>query len=89
MFVLRKIRNGGRVKIKGKWYYPNEHFMKYDGRLDGLRMVFGVYEWRGEWRVDLWGTEEEHNSNDPDRTDFVEPHCVDGGYPWFIWEQKE
>ena len=41
-FVIRTIRNG-QVKINGQIFRPEEMWMPYDGRLDGMRYVFGLY----------------------------------------------
>ena len=41
-FALRTVRKS-RVKINGIIFKPNEHHLAYDGRLDGLRMAFGLY----------------------------------------------
>ena len=57
MFVIRTIRNG-RVKIKGRWFYPYGE-PKYDGRLDGISYAFGLYKKVGgeiENFVYCWGT---------------------------------
>jgi hypothetical protein len=95
-FALRTIR-GGRVRINGVTFAPNEHHRPYDGRLDNLRMVFGLYygppgyqayrESDG-WNVSfvcLWGTEAAYRSPDDD-TDWPGPHCIDNVFQWEWWE---
>lgn len=85
-FVIRTVRKG-RVRIMGATFEIrpcNATSRPYDGRLDGLRMAFGLY-WNGpSWNsayVDIWGTEEAYRSPDT-RTDWPGPHCVDATFPW-------
>lgn len=80
-FVLRTIHDG-HVRINGKTYAPNDQHLAYDGRLDGMRFAFGLYD--GFPFVSLWGTERTYNSDDPD-ADWPGPQCVDGGFPWLWW----
>ena len=40
--VVRTITDG-RVKVYDRYFYPNEKYMEYDGRLDGRRYWFGIY----------------------------------------------
>lgn len=57
-FVIRTIKNG-QVKIHGRTYKPSARWMEYNGCLDGMRYVFGLY-WTGnelEPFVSLWGSE--------------------------------
>ena len=86
-FVIRKIRSG-RAKILGVWYYPDDRFMEYDGRLDGMQYAFGLY-WNGDERdeslVCLWGTKEQYNFE----ADDWGPELVDGAFPWLFWHPKK
>jgi hypothetical protein len=81
-FAIRKVKNG-KIKIGNIYYKPQEHHMKYDGRLEGQRFAFGRYLHK-EDIVSLWGTLEyffdENASSDG-------PHVVDGTYPWLFWEK--
>jgi hypothetical protein len=74
MFVIRTVKNG-RVKIGKEYFYPEDKFRKYDGRLEGLRIAFGLYKDFGETRhkitycgekyldlIYMWGTEAEYTS---------------------------
>ena len=84
--VLRTIRRG-RVKINHKWFYVGEKWMKYDGRLDGLRYAFGLY-WTGEELqsyISLWGTEEMYHDIDAG----YGPELIDGGFPWSWWYELQ
>jgi len=83
---VRTVRNGA-VCIAGKTYRPEQHHLAYDGRLDGLRCLFGRY-----WEIDhylpfvnLWGTEENARSESAD----FGPECVDGTLPWMFWKCDE
>lgn len=87
-FVLRTVRKG-RVRIMGATFEIrpcNATSRPYDGRLDGLRMAFGLY-WQGpSWNsgyVDIWGTEKAYrDTGDARPVDWPGPHCVDGSFPW-------
>lgn len=84
-FVTRTIRQG-RAKILGHWYYPDNKYLEYDGRLDGLRYIFGVY-WNGDRReesfVSLWGP------SDYPTTQQYGPELVEGFFPWVWWGTQE
>lgn len=99
-FVIRTIRNG-RVKIFHKTFIPSAKWMEYDGRLDGLRVAFGLC-WNGdEWQdgfVCLWDTEENFNAELETVGEFREwladeedapLGLVDGYFPWAWWYEKE
>ncbi len=89
-FVLRRIRKGGFVKVGGKWFHPEERFLKYDGRLDGMVYGFGRYWQGGEYLpfLDCWGTEQMHN--EPDCKKWLpDPQVVDGMIPWGWWRVTE
>lgn len=78
----------GRVKIMNTIYAPDEMHMAYDGRLDGLRFLFGRYRHYGllgsPRLLALWGTEEAHRNND----EHIDgPECVDGTLPWYFWHE--
>ena len=99
-FVIRTIRNG-EVKIFHKIFVPSDQWLEYDGRLDGLRVVFGLY-WNGnEWEdgfVCLWDTEKDFNivlETDEEFQEWLVDEegstvgLVDGYYPWLWWNRKE
>lgn len=93
MFVTRTIIKG-RVKIKGKWFYPSDQFMKYDGRLDGQRVAFGLYPAHmGKMKqyteyVAMWGSEKEWEDSKKGihTMRFGE---VNGTIPWYWWYTKK
>jgi hypothetical protein len=88
-FVIRKIKNG-QVKIFGRIFIPDEIWMKYDGRLDGLKYAFGLYSDGGKYLpfVNLWGPEQNYKNHDIDLW-IPDPQVVDGQYNWLIWRIKE
>ena len=76
----------GRVRIFGHDYAPDERHMKYDGRLDNLRLLFGRYiDGPDDFKpfVYMWGTEEEVRSLAAE-LDTV-PYIVNGTIPWAFW----
>lgn len=73
--VVRKIKNG-KVKIANVWYAPYALHRIYDGRLDGMRYLFGRYD-TPEY-VNL-------HSPVPDGEFGKTPDCVEGEYPWSFW----
>lgn len=89
-FAIRTVKNGA-VRIGGKVFRVNEHHKKYDGRLDGLRFVFGIYQDYKDnepfWCnfVSLWGTEQAYKSPEEYKPG---PECIDDSYPWEWWEAK-
>lgn len=93
-FAIRTIRQG-RAKIHGRWFYPSEKFLPYDGRLDGMRYAFGLY-WSGDgagnWHLEdfvyLWGPEELYH-NDHEHDPGYGPELIDGYFPWACWRVKE
>lgn len=62
-WATRKVKNG-KVKINGRYFAPEEKYQPYDGRFEGMRLVFGLY-WNPYGNmmdyVYLWGTEELSN----------------------------
>jgi len=92
-WATRTVKDG-KVKVWGKWFGPDKRYLKYDGRLDGIRFLFGVY-WRlakdgGEYEhymLGLWGTEEAAKSSDSHYPDG--PENVDGTLPWYWWDPVE
>ncbi len=105
-FVLRKIRNG-RVKVNGKWFVPDDDVvwsdgrreMKYDGRLDGQRWAFAVYEKASPPMLALWGTEalfkaagrkDSEDEDSPYRrlSQQRQPNVEDGIVHWAFWIEE-
>lgn len=64
-FVIRTVRNG-KVRIFGQTFIPEstDELPPYDGSLDGLRLVFGLYYTAGKMDpcAYLWGSEAEYHS---------------------------
>lgn len=79
----------GRIKLLYHTYSPSERFLKYDGRLDGRRMLFGVYQIRRENGDEILRpfinlhSEDGRGPDDPDIT------CVEDSYPWGCWERDD
>ena len=93
-WATRTIRDG-KVRIEGRSYAPDGRYKEYDGRLDGLRYLFGIY--RNDTRgaaldfVHLWGPAE-YAKLDPDSLEAEEyprPEIVDGHFPWDFWHVVE
>jgi hypothetical protein len=80
-FAIRTIQSG-TVTINGKVYRPDENFMPYDGRLDGLRYAFGLYE--DEPFVSLWGTEKSYHEPENYKTG---REVVMGRLVWQWWRE--
>lgn len=98
-FVIRTIKNG-RVKIHGRYYYPNNVYEEYDGRLDSMRYAFGLYYiyleegYELQPYAQLWGTEEMYKAVNEDQDKLTslfenDPQIVDGAYPWIFWKTKD
>ena len=80
--VLRKIRNG-KVKVYGNWYVPDDTYLKYDGRLDGLWYWFGVFI-HNDGMVSLWGSDDYKRG----KVGFGKGlECVDGYFVWSFWNK--
>ena len=79
----------GRVRIMNTIYAPDETHMAYDGRLDGLRFLFGRYRYYGTpgspRLLALWGTEAA--CRDQAAAEEYGPECVDGKLPWYFWHE--
>ena len=82
--VIRTVKNGS-VRIYGKDYQPDGQHMPYDGRLEGVRLVFGRYKIAFVYEpfVSLWGTEEMKKTRNLSVSDA--PYCVNGNLPWVWW----
>lgn len=91
----------GQVVIGGKVFAPDNQFMEYDGRLDGLRLCFAIY-WEGDKLLGfiyLWGLEEAAKAISSAETEeethrlanahWPGPAEVDGYFPWSFWHWKE
>ncbi|HUW15287.1 MAG TPA: hypothetical protein VM537_36575 [Anaerolineae bacterium] len=91
-FVIRTIRNG-KVRIFGHDFTPDAPHIPYDGRLDGLRYAFGLYEYCGDRHsgyhhfAHCWGTEAAYRS-DSDLAP-AGPEVVDGALAWEFWSTAE
>ncbi len=71
----------GTVQINGVTYYPPQ---PYNGELDGLRCVFGLYR-TGDYYspfVSLWGTEKESRTGEIETNP---PYVKDGYLAWMFW----
>ena len=90
-WAIRTIRKGGRVKIGGGWYHVSEKHQPYDGRLDGMRYVFGRYHASKGWEpfVFLWGTEDSYRAIQRGGNFEHGPEVMsDGGIPWEWWNKE-
>ena len=97
-FAIRKVRDG-KVRIRHRYYVPDDKYMEYDGRLEGVELVFGLYwyplpdgRWQSKSFVFLWGTKEENDNpillpRGPQSPYVVE---VDGQHilPWSFWGEE-
>lgn len=84
-FAIRTVKNG-KVKIQGKSFTPSEQHQRYDGELDGLRYVFGLYHnyANGELQfISLWGSEQFYKTG----IDQQPPEVIDGTLPWIWWNE--
>lgn len=102
-WAVRKIRKGGRVKIGGRWWEPDNRFKQYDGRLDGMTYIFGRYRDYSTPNgyinlLDMWGTLElwkAMKSNNEDLIDKLWNEAPDAVpdetgqryYNWAFWKQ--
>lgn len=86
--ALRTVKDG-TVIIDGIKYYPDDRNMKYDGRLDGLKLRFGIYQYgiRRSLFVSMWGTEEFYKSQitDEDWKKNCDTIMVNGVDYWSFW----
>lgn len=94
-FAIRTIQKGGWVTIFGMKMRPSSQWLKYDGKLDGMRYNFGLY-WSGdklEPFAELWGTEAMHKAVDEDSFSILydaDPQAMDDGrLPWMWWGTEE
>lgn len=77
--IERKVRDG-KVMVNGGIYAVSEQYVKYDGRLDGLKLLFCAYT--GEKRfIALLGAKKRG------RTFEGEPWIVDNCNPWMTWNK--
>lgn len=98
--VIRTVNEDGSVLINGVRFFPDQRHVKYDGRLDGQRLVFGLYYTEGKWdstMVSLSCTEQMWKVPRPkdDDEDFARwereleacprPDVVDGAHVWMFW----
>jgi hypothetical protein len=87
--VIQTIKDG-RVEIYGRYFYPDDKYMEYDGRLDGMRYAFGVY-YTGEKmddKVSIIRVESapiKFDPDDPASYSENQPEIVDGYIPWLFW----
>jgi hypothetical protein len=99
--VLRTVRDG-QVTIDGRQFAPDENYMAYDGRLEGLRFAFGLYRHDARMAA-LWGSEDAYRASrrtafryDQERYERYgcdSPEVVDspetggGVLPWYFWRE--
>lgn len=84
-FVTRRVVNG-TVKIAHRIFRPSR---PYDGRLDGMRLVFCLY-WVGDVMLPciyLWGTEDHFLAPCGPYDSSCDPTCVAGRFPWAFWDE--
>lgn len=74
--MIRTVKNG-KVKIKGATYTPDKRYVEYDGRLDGVKCYFGVYNMEDK----LVALVEPEDGSDL--------HVVDGTLPWYFWYKED
>jgi len=91
-WAVRTVKNG-RVLIFGYWYRPSNTHLKYDGRFENWRLIFGLYArydedgWCGyEPFVYLWGTEHRFRERNPHAVDTT---AVNGTLPWSFWRRDD
>ena len=89
MVVLRTVKNG-KIKIKHKYYAP---IAPYDGRFEGKRLGFGVYDNLPPGRdfVCLWGTKEMFEAKNKEEYDKAWDNnytCENGIFKWVWWDVK-
>jgi hypothetical protein len=86
-FVIRTIKDG-RVKVFGRTYRADTTYMFYDGRLENIRYVFGIYKKYVEGKVEpdniivLWGSEKAYRGLEEPNAG---PDVVNGVMPWALW----
>lgn len=88
MFAIRTVKDG-RVKIKGKYFYPPS---PYDGRFEKKRFAFGLYRNYSNSGVEgienycqLWGTESEYKTFCMEDTPI---YVEDSIFKWMFWRVK-
>ncbi len=80
----------GRVLIDGRYFYPEDKHMEYDGRLDGLRYHFGLYRTGNRYSgfislIRQEGSPVGFDPTDPDSYSENRPEIIDGYLPWLFW----
>ena len=90
--VIRTIKDG-RVEIYGRYFYPSDWYLDYDGRLDGMRYSFGVY-YTGEKmenKVSMIRREgvPPFDPDNPETYSENQPEIVDGTIPWLFWHVRD
>ena len=87
--ATRTIKDG-RVKIYDRYFYPDDRYMKYDGRLDSMRYVFGLY-YTGDALNNMVsliiqeGSPTRFDPDDPASHSTNRPEVVNGSIPWLFW----
>ena len=85
--ATRTIKDG-TVLIDGRHYYPDDRFIEYDGRLDGLRYHFGLYKHKPELisMIRQVDSPVQFDPEDPASYSENRPEIVDGALPWLFWK---
>ena len=94
-FAIRLVQDG-TVEINGKIYRPNETHQRYNGKLDGWWMAFGLYD--NEDYISCWGSasnyywnyKEDHRNKQLNELQELlvrfDPQAVNGTHPWEWWD---
>ena len=78
--LFKRMISNVRVRIKVRYYRPEERWLKYEGQLDGLRFLFGRYT-RPKLQPFIYC------SGPIDRDMRKRRHIIDGTLPWVFWDE--
>lgn len=98
-FVIRTVKDG-RVKIGNTYFYPENKYEEYDGRLEGMRFAFGLYakvyglsfgggkppvSYRGEEYEPVITLWGTEEEFEQKNVAVSPPYAVNGRLPWMWW----
>jgi len=88
--IIRRTIKDGKVRVFGRFFYPSSKYMEYDGRLDGLCYIFGLYYENGELLdkislIAMDGKPTRFDPNNPDTYRENQPEVIDEYIPWLFW----